>query len=112
MGVYIVLGIYKYIPDLLLSFRAQLRRTVGRGTLQLLQLQLPYDQYHGWWVNASLVPFSANNSFYSDGAKFDYHGLNLSEWQKQSGLDKGSAVLPTPTVKEMMQFGREVLEME
>ena len=64
--------------------------------------------FHGNSLDKSQVPFTANNEFYSPGAKFDYGGKGLADLQK-AGLDLGSAVHEMPPIDQVIAMGKQAL---
>jgi hypothetical protein len=64
--------------------------------------------FSGNKADQSADPFTANNTFYSDGAKFAFGG-GLAKMQA-AGLDLGSTVHEVPSIEEIIEMGRLALE--
>ena len=64
--------------------------------------------FSGNKADRSADPFTANNTFYSDGAKFNFGG-GLAQMQA-AGLDLGSTVHEVPSIEEIIEMGRLALE--
>ena len=55
-----------------------------------------------------------NNRLYAPGAQVSVQcgsTMPLAQWQNKTGLDSGTTVGSSPTVEEMMQWGRQVLHV-
>ena len=66
--------------------------------------------FSGSSLDPAQVPFTAQNRFYSHGAKFDYSGHTLSDLQK-AGLDLGSSVSEIPSTDTLVTLARQRLGM-
>ena len=67
-----------------------------------------FYSFAGNKADQSADPFTANNTFYSDGAKFNFGG-GLAKMQA-AGLDLGSTVHDVPSIEEIIEMGRLALE--
>ena len=65
--------------------------------------------FSGQRADKGADPFTANNTFFSEGAKFDFAGGGLAHMQA-AGLDLGSSVHEVPSVEEIIAMGRQALE--
>ena len=55
------------------------------------------------------MPFTAGNTFYSQGANFSCNGATLGEMQA-AGLDLSTTVHAVPTIAEILAMGKAALE--
>jgi hypothetical protein len=64
--------------------------------------------FRGNPLNKSHTPFTANNEFFSPGAKFEYGHHSLADLQKV-GLDIGSSVHDMPPLDQIIKMAKQTL---
>eukprot|EP01043_Picozoa_sp_COSAG02_P014017 COSAG02_NODE_570_length_20203_cov_8.049990_7_plen_200_part_00 len=65
--------------------------------------------FSGSCTTVSNVPFTAENTFYSDNATFSCGSAHSIADMQKVGLDKGSTVSETPSISAMIAMGRAAI---